>query len=85
MHNGVFSTMDEVIDFYDKGGGVGRKLVVENQTLDTAPLQLTSDEKSNLLAFLKSLDENITFDKPPKALPSSSIRSLNKRKVGGEY
>ena len=85
MHNGVFSTMDEVIDFYDKGGGVGRKLTVENQTLDTAPLQLTTLEKSNLLAFLKSLDENITFDKPPKALPSSSIRSLNKRKVGGEY
>jgi cytochrome c peroxidase len=34
MHNGVFSTMDEVIDFYDKGGGAGRKVNRwKNQTL----------------------------------------------------
>jgi cytochrome c peroxidase len=33
MHNGVFQTLNQVIDFYDAGGGVGKKLVVNNQTL----------------------------------------------------
>ena len=85
MHNGVFKTLDQVIDFYDKGGGAGRKLTVENQTLESAPLQLTANEKTDLLLFLKSLDENIIFDLPPKSLPISSNKSYNKRKVGGEY
>ncbi|MEI9809997.1 MAG: hypothetical protein WDO16_20200 [Bacteroidota bacterium] len=25
MHNGVFQTLDQVIDLYDAGGGVGKK------------------------------------------------------------
>ncbi len=85
MHNGVFRTMDEVIDFYDKGGGAGRKLKVDNQTLESAPLLLTASEKADLVSFLKSLDENIIFENPPASLPGSSAKSLNKRKVGGEY
>src|SRR5262249_2551074 len=32
MHNGVFRTLDEVIDFYDRGGGAGIGLDVQNQT-----------------------------------------------------
>jgi cytochrome c peroxidase len=85
MHNGVFRTMEQVIDFYDKGGGAGRKLTVPNQTLEPSPLHLTASEKSDLTNFLKSLDENIIFDHPPSALPVSSAKSLNKRMVGGEY
>jgi cytochrome c peroxidase len=33
MHNGVFKTLDEVIDFYDVGGGQGKKMTVDYQTL----------------------------------------------------
>jgi cytochrome c peroxidase len=85
MHNGVFQNMEQVIDLYNEGGGVGKKLVVDNQTLSTDPLNLTQDEKNNLLAFINSLNENIIFDAPPSALPVSSDKKLNKRKVGGEY
>src|SRR5688572_18181212 len=85
MHNGVFQTMEQVIDLYNEGGGVGKKLVVDNQTLSTEPLNLTQDEKNNLLAFINSLNENIIFDVPPPALPVSSDKNLNRRKVGGEY
>ena len=28
MHNGVFQTLDQVIELYDVGGGTGKKLVV---------------------------------------------------------
>jgi cytochrome c peroxidase len=85
MHNGVFTTLDEVIDLYDAGGGVGKKLNVSNQTLATDPLKLSKTEKADLIAFIHSLSENIIFEAPPPGLPASSNKSLNRRKVGGEY
>lgn len=56
MNNGVFKTLEEVIDFYDRGGGAGIGVKVPNQTLDAAPLKLTKKEKVELLAFIRSLD-----------------------------
>lgn len=85
MHNGVFNTLDQVIDFYDVGGGVGKKLNVPNQTLSSDSLKLTRKEKNDLIAFMHSLNENIIFDTPPAALPASSDKALNNRKLGGEY
>ena len=85
MHNGVLQTLDQVIDLYDAGGGVGKKLKVENQTLSTGSLKLSKEEKNNLIAFIHSLNENIIFEPPPPALPVSSNKGLNNRKVGGEY
>jgi cytochrome c peroxidase len=38
MHNGVFNTMDEVIDFYDTGGGSAHGFDVSNQTLESDSL-----------------------------------------------
>jgi cytochrome c peroxidase len=52
MHNGIFTTLEQVIDFYDKGAGTG----LVNQTLSTDSLHLTSPEKAELIAFLKSLN-----------------------------
>lgn len=85
MHNGVFTTLEEVIDFYDAGGGVGKGLQVDNQTLSSDSLHLTATEKADLLAFIHALDEKIDFDAPPAKLPASKNKSLNSRKVGGEY
>jgi cytochrome c peroxidase len=56
MHNGVFKTLNEVIDFYNKGGGAGIGLKVPNQTLSTDKLNLTLKERRELIAFIKSLD-----------------------------
>lgn len=85
MHNGVFKSLEEVIDFYDVGGGQGKKMVVENQTLPGDSLHLTRSEKKELLAFIYSLNEDIIFEEPPASLPKSSDKALNKRKPGGEY
>lgn len=59
MHNGVFETLEEVIDFYDKGGGLGMGLHVPNQTLPPDKLGLTGSEKSSIAAFLKTLTDSI--------------------------
>jgi cytochrome c peroxidase len=85
MHNGVFITLDQVLEFYNQGGGVGRGFELPNQTLSSDPLQLTSFDKSQLIAFMQSLTEAIPQQIPPQKLPLSKNKSLNSRKVGGTY
>lgn len=58
MHNGVYNTLEEVMDFYNKGGGVGLGLEVENQTLPDAPLDLTDEEMNAIIAFMKALSDS---------------------------
>lgn len=44
MHNGVFKTLDEIIDFFDRGGGSANKAL--------KPLDLSAEEKKHLKTFL---------------------------------
>jgi len=85
MHNGVFNSLEQVIDFYNVGGGSGNGLIVSNQTLSSDSLHLTNQEKTNLIAFITSLNEEVIFETAPKKLPKSSYKLLNTRKVGGIY
>jgi cytochrome c peroxidase len=57
MHNGIYTTLEEVIDFYNKGGGVGLGLAVDNQTLPSEKLNLKPEEIDALIAFMKTLTD----------------------------
>ncbi len=57
MHNGVYTTVEEVVDFYNKGGGIGLGYSVENQTLPGEKLNLTKKEELALVAFMKTLTD----------------------------
>ena len=57
MHNGVFKTLEEVVDFYNKGGGKGLGYEVENQTLPFDELKLNKKEEKALVAFMKTLTD----------------------------
>ncbi|RXM42809.1 cytochrome-c peroxidase [Flavobacterium sp. YO64] len=57
MHNGVFKTLEEVVSFYNKGGGQGLGYEVENQTLPFDKLNLTVKEEKALVAFMKTLTD----------------------------
>jgi len=50
MHDGSLATLEDVVDFYNRGGG-------KNPYLDAsiAPLGLSAEEKKDLVAFLKAL------------------------------
>ncbi|HEX3151745.1 MAG TPA: cytochrome c peroxidase [Gemmataceae bacterium] len=50
MHDGSFKTLEEVVEFYNKGGGA-------NPHLDAVirPLELSKEELADLVAFLKAL------------------------------
>ncbi len=63
MHNGHFKTIEEVIDFYDRGGGSD-----PNLSPLMKPLGLSAEEKEALKAFLQSLSGTLRPVAPP-ALP----------------
>ncbi len=58
MHNGVLKTLDEVIEFFDGGGGKGNKVL--------KPLGLSGEEKKSLRAFLV---EALTGEEPAIKFP----------------
>jgi cytochrome c peroxidase len=61
MHNGLFTTLAEVVDFYDKGAGA-----LPDKSSLLKPLGLTAAEKADLVAFVESLsmDEPLIHEDP---------------------
>ncbi len=57
MHNGVYRTLESVIDFYNRGGGVGVGIRIDNQTLPPDPLKLTAGESRSLVVLLQALTD----------------------------
>lgn len=86
MHNGVYETLEEVIDFYNKGGGVGLGLDLEYQTLPDAPLNLNEQEKQDLISFMEALTDTTGMTSLPNKLPVFENQpEWNNRTVGGAY
>ena len=56
MHNGVFANLEQVMDFYRKGGGRGFGIELENQTLPFDSLKISGKEQEDIIAFIKCLD-----------------------------
>jgi parallel beta-helix repeat protein len=70
MHNGVFKTLDEVLKFYENGGGRGLRLVVPLQDDKIRKYTITPEEKSDLIAFLNSLTDVSAIPQFPRRVPS---------------
>ncbi len=68
MHNGVFESLEEVMDFYNKGGGVGLGIKLDHQTLSSDPLNLTETEVADIITFMKHLTDKTIFE-APSSLP----------------
>ena len=60
MHDGRFSSLEQVIDFYDDGVQASSALDVRLRASDGSPrrLRLTAVQKSSLVAFLGSLTDS---------------------------
>ncbi|WP_103866361.1 cytochrome-c peroxidase [Aquimarina sp. I32.4] len=57
MHNGVYTTLEEVIDFYNRGGGIGIGIDTPYQTLPSDSLLLNDQEIKDLILFMKTLND----------------------------
>jgi len=61
MHDGVFKTLEEVIEFYNKGGEA-----VPGKDVFMTPLNLSDQEKKDLVEFLKALTGELLKVSAPK-------------------
>jgi hypothetical protein len=83
FHTGGYATLEQVVDFYNRGGNVrrtnggdtsGRLPHSSNYDIDVMPLGLRANEKAALVAFLKSLtDERVRYEKAPFDHPSLKV------------
>ncbi|ADB37045.1 cytochrome-c peroxidase [Spirosoma linguale] len=86
MHNGVYKTLEQVVDFYNRGGGRGIGISLDGQTLPEAPLNLTAVEQKAVVAFLNALTDTTGLTQRPNQLPLiDQPTNLNRRKPGGRY
>ncbi len=51
MHDGSLATLEDVVDFYNRGGNKN-----PNQSAGLKPLYLSESDKASLVAFLRALD-----------------------------
>lgn len=61
MHNGAFATLEQVLEFYNKGGGAGLGLNIPAQTLSPKPLNLDSSETRAVIQFLHALTDSYSL------------------------
>ncbi len=76
MHNGIFETLEEVMEFYDDADDESQNSNVPSQNRDEKleQLNIPDDKVASIIAFLKALDDD-NFDKEiinevPSKLPA---------------
>jgi cytochrome c peroxidase len=94
MHNGVYKTLEQVVDFYNDMAGMnfisdmrpGMKGLPFFMILPQK-LNLTPEEKTDLVLFLKSLDDTSSARNVPRRLPvlTGRYERINNRVLGGIY
>ncbi|HEY0678299.1 MAG TPA: cytochrome c peroxidase [Chitinophagaceae bacterium] len=94
MHNGVYKTLEQVVNFYDHAGGIkfikdmrpGMKGLPFFMILPFE-LKLTETEKADLVSFMKALTDTTSSRNVPKRLPEigGKYAKLNTRVIGGIY
>lgn len=72
MHNGILATLEDVVEFYDRGGGRH-----PNKSPLLQPLGLTAAEKRALVEFLGALAGD-PVSVPAPSLPEYKLRTLGK-------
>ena len=71
MHNGSMKNLEEVIEFYDRGGNVENR---EHFGTFVFPQHFTQQEKADLKAFLLTLtDERVRWERAPFDHPSLTV------------
>ena len=72
MHDGRFMTMEEVIEFHSSGLKNSPNLdviMLKDGKIQNGGLQMTPQEKSDLLAFLLTLNDTVFLNNPAYSNP----------------
>ncbi|MGZ5000808.1 MAG: cytochrome-c peroxidase [Methylomonas sp.] len=74
MHNGSMATLEQVIEFYTRGGNFVNDAKQVTRVFQLANLQFSKQNRSDLLAFLKTLtDDRVRYQKAPFDHPEIKI------------
>jgi cytochrome c peroxidase len=76
MHNGSFFDFDEIVEFYNEGGGSNEftdGVLAKNKTRLLKKLGLSDEEKADLSAFLESLSGEEIKMATPKLPPYAPL------------
>ena len=66
MHDGSMATLEQVIEFYARGGNYGADAKQITRVFAHPELQLDAQNRSDLVAFLKTLtDERVRYERAP--------------------
>jgi cytochrome c peroxidase len=71
MHNGVYETLEQVMDFYNKGGGAGMGFDLPHQTLPFDSLNLSNNEINAIIAFMKTFTDTRLESNESKTIASA--------------
>lgn len=85
MHNGAYTTLHDVVKFYDVGGGSGIGIDHPFQTLAADRLDFSDRDYDDLIAFMKALTDTSGTGSVPTRLPAVQNPILKHRLVGGTY
>jgi cytochrome c peroxidase len=87
MHNGIYQTLDQVVDFYNHGAGnkFGFRGVFLSILSDS--LNLSQTEKKDLISFVHALTDTSGTSTRPRYLPELKGKhaALNDRIIGGKF
>ncbi len=78
MHNGAFWDLEEVVQFYNAGGGENEftdGTIAATKTDLLKPLGLTDDEVADLVAFLEAFSGDELVVEPPELPPYAPLAS----------
>nr|WP_232369542.1 cytochrome c peroxidase [Leptospira abararensis] len=71
MHSGNLETLEDVVNFYNEGGGRGNGAPADLRIhWHVRKMGLSKNEMSSLVAFLKTLNDETNMPKFPKSVPS---------------
>ena len=69
MHDGRFSTLEEVVDHYNSGIKASSTLDITLENTRATGLMLSAQDKADLVAFLKTFTDDVLLTDPKYASP----------------
>ena len=69
MHDGRFNTLEEVVDFYSAGLKTSTTIDPLMKNFENGGVQLSAEEKADLIAFIKTLSDEAFLNNPDLSSP----------------
>ena len=69
MHDGRFSNLEEVLDFYSSGVHISPTIDLKMTHAKEGGVHLTEQEKRKIIAFLNTMNDSLFISNPAFASP----------------